>query len=271
MTAQQLWKEGRLDEAVEAQIAEVRSHPGDADRRYFLFGLLCLTGDLDRASRQLDALGVGDPKLQGTAVVYRNLLASEMERRRVYAGESRPVTPPNAPASLTRRVDALAASAAGRNDEAAALLAQAVEDEGACAGSCDGKSFAALCDTDELLGPALEVFAGGRFLIVPFASLRSVEIAEPKHLLDLVWASTRLQMTDGMDADVHLPVLYEGTYAATNSPVRLGRGTEWYDAGAAVRGRGQKVLSLGGDDDTDRALLAIRALEFAGDGADERG
>ena len=196
---------------------------------------------------------------------------AEVERRRVYAGETRPVTPPDAPASLASRIDALAASAAGRIDDAAALLARAMAEEVDSGGSCDGVPFTALSDTDDFLGPAFEVFAGGRFLVVPFSALRSIEIAEPKHLLDLVWASTRLQMADGTDADVHLPVLYEGTHAATNSPVRLGRGTEWYDAGAGIRGRGQKVLSLGGDAEDDRALLAIRALEFAGDGADERG
>lgn len=273
MTAQQLWKEGRLDEAVEAQIAEVRTHPGDADRRYFLFALLCLAGELDRAARQLDALGVGDPKLQGTAVVYRNLLGSEADRRRVWAGEAKPVLPPEAPGSLAGRVDAIATLGAGRAEDAAALLAKAAEAEAGCAGACDGHAFTDVTDTDELLGPNLEVFAGGRFLLVPFALLRSVSIAEPKHLLDLVWIPASLAMADGTDADVHLPVLYEGTHAATNSPVRLGRGTEWYDAGGPVRGRGQKVLAFGGDGDGDaeRALLSIRALTFAGTGAAERG
>lgn len=271
MTAQELWKDGRLDEAVEAQIAEVRSHPGDADRRYFLFALLCLKGELDRAARQLDALGVGDPKLQGTAVVYRNLLGSEADRRRVWAGEAKPVLPPDAPAALADRVEAIATLGAGRTDEAARLLERAMAAETDCAGACDGDAFPSLTDTDELLGPNLEVFAGGRFLVVPFALLRSVTVSAPKHLLDLVWVPASLQMADGTDADVHLPVLYEGTHAATNGPVRLGRGTEWYDAGGPVRGRGQKVLGLGGDGDAERALLSIRALTFAGSGADERG
>lgn len=270
MSAQQLWKDGRLDEAVEAQIAEVRSHPGDADRRYFLFALLCLQGELDRAARQLDALGVGDPKLQGTAVVYRNLLESEAHRRAAWAGQARPVLPPGAPPSLAARADAMAALAAGRADEAAGRLASAGEDEADASGECNGKTFHALADTDEVLGPSLEVFAGGRFLLLPFAQVRSVELEEPRHLLDLVWIPATLQMADGMDAEVHLPVLYEGTHAATNSPVRLGRGTEWYDAGGAVRGRGQKVLSLGNGDE-ERAFLEIRALTFAAPGAPEHG
>jgi type VI secretion system protein ImpE len=270
MTAQELWREGRLGEAVEAQVAEVRAHPGDADRRYFLFALLCLAGDLEKASRQLDALGVGDPALQGTAVVYRNLLASERERRASFEGSSRPVTPPGAAPTLLRRVDAIAALARGDVDGVGRLLVAAAGEEAPVAGTCDGTPFPALTDTDDLLGPSLEVFAGGRYILLPFASLRRLEVEEPSHLLDLLWIPARLETDEGTEAEVHLPVLYAGTHEAEASEIRLGRGTEWYEAGAAVRGRGQKVLALGGDGaDEDRALLSIRVLEIAG-GSRER-
>lgn len=261
MSAEQLWKSGRLAEAVEAQTSEVRSHPADPERRYFLFALLCFAGDLERASRQLDALGVGDERLQGSSGIYRNLLVSESERRRVFSGDARPVVPDRAPESLTLRVEAIGALKE-TDGRAASLLQRAESAESPVRGTCDGHAFEALSDTDGLLGPALEVFAGGRYVLVPFLHLKSVVIPEPKHLLDLLWTPARVVDADGGEANVHLPVLYEGTHSADAEPIRLGRGTEWYESGATVRGRGQKVLTLTGSGvaEDDRSLLAIREL-----------
>lgn len=261
MTAQDLFREGRLSEAVDAQNAEVRSHPGDPERRYLLFALLAFTGDLDRASRQLDAIGVGDERLQGAAGIYRNLLSSEAERRRVFRGESQPVVPPDAARWLTRRAAALA----GTEPEVAEMLEAAPAAEPPAAGSVDGRSFDSLADTDELLGPTLEIFAGGRYVLLPFASLRTLTIPEPAHVLDLLWTPAHLEDATGTEADVHLPVLYPGSTEHREDRIRLGRTTEWYEAGPAVRGRGQKVLSFGnGDGSEDVALLGIRTLLIGG-------
>jgi type VI secretion system protein ImpE len=262
MTAQDLFREGRLSEAVDAQNAEVRSHPGDADRRYLLFALLAFTGDLDRASRQLDAIGVGDERLQGAAGIYRNLLSSEAERRRVFRGESRPVVPPDPPSWLTRRVGALAGAA----DDVAGMLQSAPASEPSASGLVDGRTFDSITDTDELLGPTLEIFAGGRYVLLPFVSLRALTIPPPSHVLDLLWTPAHVEDTTGTEADVHLPVLYPGSTEHREDRIRLGRTTEWFEAGAAVRGLGQKVLSFGdgegGADDV--ALLAIRELRIGG-------
>ncbi|MFN8179160.1 MAG: type VI secretion system accessory protein TagJ [bacterium] len=265
MSAQELWKSGRLAEAVEAQTSEVRSHPADPERRYFLFALLCFAGDLERASRQLDALGVGDERLQGAARIYRNLLASEADRHRAFTGEGKPTIPEDAPESLRQRVEALGASHDGDGGKVAALIEHAVSAEPAVSGTVDGSPFAHLADTDELLGPTLEVFAGGRYVLMPFSRLRRLEVPAPQHVLDLLWVPARLVDADGTDANVHLPVLYEGSHAAAAEPIRLGRGTEWYETGPVVRGLGQKVLTLTGSGlaEDDRSLLSVRELTIA--------
>jgi len=56
MDAGELFKAGRLAEAVAQQLQEVKAHPADQARRVFLFELLCFDGDLDRARRQADAI-----------------------------------------------------------------------------------------------------------------------------------------------------------------------------------------------------------------------
>jgi type VI secretion system protein ImpE len=270
MIAHDLWKEGRLDDAIEAQTAEVKSNPTDSERRYFLFALLCFTGDLERAARQLDAVGIQDEKLQAGALIYRNLLASEAERRRVYSGATDPLLPGNPPESLTLRVEAIQAAGLSDWEWAGRTLHRAAEKVSLVSGTCDGEKFDRLEDTDEFLGPVFEIFAGGRFLLMPFERIRTLEISEPKHVLDLLWVPAHLEDTEGNVADVHLPVLYQGSNEDERDSIRLGRETEWFDSGAGVRGRGQKVLSLmtggeGGQED-DRALLSVRSLELASGG-----
>ena len=57
MTAKELFQAGRIDEAIETLGIELRSNPTDAQRRTFLFELLCFAGNYDRAEKQLDVLG----------------------------------------------------------------------------------------------------------------------------------------------------------------------------------------------------------------------
>ena len=60
-TAKQLFQAGQLNEAVRALGAEVRDNPTDAQRRTFLFELLCFSGEYDRAEKHLNVLADGNP------------------------------------------------------------------------------------------------------------------------------------------------------------------------------------------------------------------
>ncbi len=42
MNAQQLFHEGKIDEAIEAMNDEVRANPADPDKRSFLADMLCI-------------------------------------------------------------------------------------------------------------------------------------------------------------------------------------------------------------------------------------
>src|ERR1700730_8479286 len=56
MNAGTLFKSGKLQEAIAAQVQEVKSNPADQAKRLFLFEMLAFAGELDRAQRQIDAL-----------------------------------------------------------------------------------------------------------------------------------------------------------------------------------------------------------------------
>src|SRR5690242_11891160 len=86
MTPKDLLEAGRLDEAVQALTQQVKTRPADTPTRTFLCELLCLSGDFDRAGKQLDVIAT-----QGAAIdtemaiqVYRNLLAAEKMRHQVF-------------------------------------------------------------------------------------------------------------------------------------------------------------------------------------------
>ena len=63
--------------AVTAALEDVRKHPADAAKRTFLAELLCFTGDLERADKQLDVIASPEkPELMG-ALLFRQLIRAE--------------------------------------------------------------------------------------------------------------------------------------------------------------------------------------------------
>src|SRR5437879_5628483 len=85
MNASELYKAGKLSEAIDAQIQDVKQHPADHSKRLFLFEMLAFSGDLDRARRQVDAINYGDMSLDMALLAYRQLLDSEQLRRRLFS------------------------------------------------------------------------------------------------------------------------------------------------------------------------------------------
>jgi type VI secretion system protein ImpE len=85
MQANELYKAGRLREAIEEQVLQVRAAPTDHARRLFLYELLVFAGDLDRARRQIEAIEYKDADLDAATAVYRKLLDAEQARRDLFA------------------------------------------------------------------------------------------------------------------------------------------------------------------------------------------
>ncbi len=62
MNATELYRAGKLQEAITAQVAEVKANPTDQGKRLFLFELLVFAGDLDRASGRSTPFATTIPK-----------------------------------------------------------------------------------------------------------------------------------------------------------------------------------------------------------------
>jgi type VI secretion system protein ImpE len=233
MTAEQLFQNGELDEAVKALTVEVKANPTDSKRRTFLFELLCFAGEYARAEKQLDVLSQGGPQSDLGAQIYRGTLAAERTRQELF--EKGEPSKPLETASGTKVV-----------------------------GSINGQRFQTLSDSDSRVGASLEMFAAGTYLRIPYSLLSSIRIEPPRRLRDLLWLPAQVCASADFQGrplgEVFLPVLHPFSWQSSDPQVRLGRATAWEEtASGEVLPRGQKMLAA---DDEEWPLLSLRALEF---------
>jgi type VI secretion system protein ImpE len=262
MTAHDHYQKGRLRESVTAALEDVKQHPTDPSKRGFLAELLCLSGDLERADRQLDALGQQDPATVMEVNLFRQLIRAEQARQQFYTEGRLPeflnqdITP-----DLRLHLEAAVLLRDGMTAEAADVLGKAKEQQPKVAGICDGKPFEDLCDLDDLTSSFLEVLSSkGEYFWIPLDRIESLEFGSWTRPRDLLWRRAHLIVRAGPDADVYLPVVYAGSAVDANDQIRLGRATEWRGGGGApVRGLGQRVFLFG---EEDRAILELQKLTF---------
>jgi type VI secretion system protein ImpE len=247
MTASDLFKAGRLQEALQAQLQEVKDHPADQACRLFLFELAVFAGDLDRARKQIDALRYDDPGLEATRQRYRVLLDAEQARRRLFERGERPRFLGEPPPHAELRLAALDRLRNGEVAPASELLDRAERETPAIAGLLNGKPFTALRDEDQVLGPVLEVLANGNYFWVPLEQVVSLSAAPPRFPRDLYWLPARLE-TAAEKGDVFLPALYAGSHARPDDAVKLGRLTEILaPGGSPARGAGMHSFLADGE------------------------
>jgi type VI secretion system protein ImpE len=261
MDGAELFRAGKLQEAIAAQTALVKSRPGDQSQRLLLFELLAFAGELERAKRQLDALQYDQLELQAAAAEYRKLLDVEETRRKLFRDGTQPkfLGTGAPPEHIRLRLEAIERLRTNRPAEAAECLAQAAEAAPAVAGLLNGQPFADLRDCDDLFGPVLEVFAQGNYFWVPLDFVELINIAPPKFPRDLLWVKARLETAAGA-GQVYLPALYPGSYEHADDAVKLGRMTDWTgDDGSPVIGRGLRMFLA---DEETSTLLEWREVQI---------
>jgi len=226
MNAAELYKSGKLAEAIEAQLLEVKANPLDQARRLFLFELAMFSGDLDRARRQIDALNYTDNDLQRAAMGYRKLIDSEQARRDVFARGVAPGFFGEPAEHLRLRLEAVQRLREGARAEAATLLARAAEATPPFRGQLNGRPFEVLCDADDLFSGVLEVMAQGRYFWAGLEQVRLVTMNPPRFPRDLLYIPAHLELATEA-GEVFLPALYPGSHEHPDDQVKLGRMTDW--------------------------------------------
>jgi type VI secretion system protein ImpE len=229
MNATELYRAGRLGEAIQALGAALRDDPADVQRRTFLFELLCFAGEFDRAEKQLDILAGGGPEAEIGTLVYRGALNAERTRQEMFAEDRLPEGGP-----VPRPVG----------------------------GTLNGQPFTSLVDADPRIGGRLELFAAGQYMWIPLQHVESIRMEPPRQLRDLLWAPALVRTGPAFDGlelgEVLIPVLSPLAGRHSDPEVRLGRVTEWeaLDDGTEIP-VGQKLFLADGE---EVPLLELREL-----------
>lgn len=259
-TPENLLKEGRLDEALQALTTQVRSNPADAARRVFMFQLLSLLGQWERAGNQLKVAGELDPLNALMVGAYSVALAGESQRTEVFEGKRSPVIIGEPTQWLALLVQALTLNGEGRHDQAASLRDQAFEQADAVGGEVDGTAFEWMADADPRFGPCLEIITKSGYAWVPFSRIRELRFEAPSDLRDKVWAPVQITWANGGQAVGFVPCRYPGAERSADRDVVLSRKTDWTVLGHELQiGEGQRMLAT---DTGDYPLLDVRSITF---------
>jgi len=256
MVGAELLKTGQLSDAIERVAAIVRNKPNDSTARIFYFELLSLSGDLDRAFKQLEVLGATE-ELGGGTHFYLGAVQAEKERRTFFHGGARPRIL-SEPAYAKSYLEAIEHCISGNSSAAASLLEIAAEDKRPLRGKLNGADIEELTDSNDLLGPFVEAVIESHYAWVPWEAIRSLTIPEPRYLRDTIWVPASLKLHSGDCGEILLFSLYVDSHLQADE-VKLGRRTVWETnpSGFTVA-YGQKVVSAG---DNDYAILEVRTLE----------
>jgi type VI secretion system protein ImpE len=260
MQAKELFQAGKLNEAIEELVRQVKANPNDGASRTFLFELYCLKGDWDRASRQLDVIGHQSAEAELGVMVYRANMKAEEERRRVFAEGVQPHFLNEPPPYVDLQVAALGQIARGEFTEARASLDRAEEERPAMAGKIDGEAFQDFRDYDDRLDGVLELIVKDKYVWLPFEQIKRFDISPPKELRDMLWASARIEALDGTVGEVYVPTLYPGTAESDDSQIRMGRMTDWKQVAEELyRAVGLRLFLVDGQ---DKSLFEAKSVEF---------
>jgi type VI secretion system protein ImpE len=258
-SADALFRAGDLDGARSVLVENVRAAPADAKARMFLFQLLCLGGEWQKAKTQLQALAKLSPEAQMLSVAYGQAIDAEQVRADVFAGTVR------AKQLVTSEwaeglIDALQHFGSGDVQAGIDARERAFEAAPDTPGTLDGARFDWIADADGRFGPAIEAIVMGQYGFIPFDVIERIESEGPRDLRDTVWYPVQIAFKKGQSVAALLPARYPGSEAAEESAERFGRATGWSDRPWGQVGSGQHLWALSSGE--DHGLLSLRTLVF---------
>ena len=237
---------------------EVRARPADAALRVFLFQLLCVRGEWERALNQLKVASGLDAATLAMAQTYGEAVRCEAIRRDVFTGKKVPLVFGQPEQWLALLIESLLVAGRGDMERSAALRARAFDEAEPSAGEINGQPFEWVADADSRLGPVLEAVINGKYYWVPFSRLAGITLEEPEDLRDMVWMPAHLQFENGGESVALVPTRYPGSEASQDGSIALARRTEWEEVAPGTHhGLGQRVIAT---DAAEVPLMELRTL-----------
>jgi type VI secretion system protein ImpE len=261
--AEQHLKSGDPAAALARLQEDVRARPSDAKLRVFLFQLLCVLGQWERALNQLKVASELEPLALPMAQMYGAAVQCEAIRTEVFEGRKSPMILGEPEQWLALLIESRLRAGGGEAEQSEELRLRAFEDAPTSGGDIDGRPFEWIADADSRLGPVMEAIINGRYYWVPFSRMTKISLEAPEDLRDLVWMPAHLDFTNGGESLALLPTRYPGSESSSDGAIALARKTSWEAMGdEAFRGIGQRILAT---DAGDTPVLEIRAISLRSD------
>jgi len=251
---------GNLDGAMEAALSVVKSNPTDARARTFLFELACFAGNWERAEKQLDVIGHQDVGAMIGSQIFKQNFYAERNRIRLFSDGLKPefMMPP--PKYVEDLLAANNRIREGNAAEARKMLDEIEEERPAFACKINGEEAEDFRDYNDSTSCIFEAIVKDAYTWLPIEQVQRVEFFAPKTLRDLFWIQAKVEMTNGTGGEMFIPALYANSSKSDNDQVRLGRMTDWRDAGEEIFiGEGLRLFWFNGE---DRPILELKEIEF---------
>lgn len=260
MSAEQYLKDGDLAAAMTSLKQQIRADASNSKYRIFLFQLLALSGDWQKALDQLNVVGELDASALPLVQTYRETIGCEVLRTEIFAGKRSPLIMGDPDAWIALMLQALGLAATDQWEHAESLRNDAFEKAPMTSGTIDGQSFEWIADADCRLGPVLEAIVNGRYYWVPFNRIRQIDIEAPCDLRDAVWLPANFIWSSGGETVGFIPTRYAGSELSDDNAVKLSRKTVWQEKTPdSIVGLGQRMLTT---DAGEYALMDIRKIVF---------
>ena len=260
MRAETCFRDGNLTEALEELQNQIRSHPDNSRYRIFLFQLLAVLGQWERALNQLNVLNDMDASTLTMVAPYREAIRCELLRKEIFVGRRKPLIFGDPPQWMAYVLEALRLTAEGHYEKAKTIRDKGFEMARESSGTIDEQSFDWIADADTRLGPVLEVILNGRYYWMPFEQIRAIQITGVEDLRDLIWLPAHFTWVNGGEGFGMIPSRYPGSETAEDAAIQMARKTEWIELSDGIyQGQGQRMLTTDRD---DYALLDIRSINL---------
>ncbi|KAB8305867.1 ImpE family T6SS protein Cts1E [Erwinia endophytica] len=257
----ELLKSSSLSDVIADVLVQVKAKPEDISWRNTLFKLYCIEGLWEKALMQLQTIELIDDHVHKDTELYKNLVFSELMRDSVLAGERTAGLLDGSPPewmSLLLKANKLHRENQHQQSEALRIQAFELAPESAGKGETTGV-FNWIADSDGRIGPVCEFVSAGGYRQVPYSVIQLMHVAQPKDLLDLIWAPAHIKVNNEFYYG-YIPARYPLSHEAEQD-VKLGFLTRWNEESEIFStAMGRKVLI------TDRgefSLLEVTEITFA--------
>ena len=260
MQVEEYLQAGQLQEALSALEKQIRSDPSDPKLRVFLFQLLSILGDWDRALTQLNVAAEMDSANLLMAQVCRTALQCEALRTAIFAGERSPMAFGQPEEWFGMLVQANQLIHQNQYKASAEMRDDAFEAATATGGTINGEAFEWIADADSRLGPTMEGIIDGKYYWIPFSCIKEIVIEPPVDLRDAVWLPAQFTWANQGQSFGLIPARYPDSEKSEDNLIRLTRKTQWTECeGNLYLGLGQKMLATS---ESEYPLLEIRQISL---------